>query len=197
MSVPWSGTAVAHGSVADPASRGCDCRLRRGSDFQNPAMAHEDPLCRQAWQDNPNAMRNWNGLYRNGSAGDSEAVIPDGRLCSGGRTEGGRSTSMDTAGAWRTTDVDSDLTVRLHDRASHGADSFLVYVTRQGPDPTTQPLTWNDLEPVATTGSYGPGRNHSIPVSTSGCGGRHVVHTIRQASPMDRTYFPCSDVDFG
>jgi lytic cellulose monooxygenase (C4-dehydrogenating) len=45
--IPWSGTA-AHGSVVDPASRNYDCRLRWGSDFQNPAMAQQDPMCRQA-----------------------------------------------------------------------------------------------------------------------------------------------------
>ncbi|MBC7272698.1 MAG: cellulose-binding protein, partial [Streptomyces sp.] len=40
--LPWSGTAVAHGSVVDPASRNYGCWLRWGSDFQNPAMAQED-----------------------------------------------------------------------------------------------------------------------------------------------------------
>ncbi|ODA72286.1 Chitin binding domain protein [Streptomyces sp. AVP053U2] len=154
-------------------------------------------MCWQAWQDNPNAMWNWNGLYRNGSAGDFESAVPDGQLCSGGRAEGGRYNSMDTVGDWQAEDVDSDFTVQLYDQASHGADYFLVYVTRQGFDPITQPLTWDDLELVASTGSYGPSRNYSIPVSTSGYSGRHVVYTIWQASHMDQTYFLCSDVNFG
>ncbi|MFC5852051.1 lytic polysaccharide monooxygenase [Streptomyces chlorus] len=105
--------------------------------------------------------------------------------------------SIEMVGAWQTADVDSGFTVRLYDQASHGADYFLVHVTRQGFDPTTQPLTLDDLEPVATTGSYGPSRNYSIPVSTSGYSGHHVVCTIWQASHMDQTYFPCSDVNFG
>lgn len=99
--IPWSGTAVAHGSVVDPASRNYGCWDRWGDDFQNPAMADEDPMCWQAWQDNPNAMWNWNGLYRNGSAGDFEAVVPDGQLCSGGRTESGRYNSLDAVGPGR------------------------------------------------------------------------------------------------
>ncbi|MEU3731371.1 lytic polysaccharide monooxygenase [Streptomyces sp. NPDC033538] len=195
--IPWSGTAVAHGSVVDPASRNYGCWQRWGDDFQNPAMAQEDPMCWQAWQDNPNAMWNWNGLYRNGSAGNFEAVVPDGQLCSGGRTEGGRYNSLDTVGAWQTTDITDNFTVKLYDQASHGADYFKVYVSRQGFDPATQPLGWDDLQLVATTGSYAPSQNYEIPVSTSGLSGRHVVYTIWQASHMDQTYFLCSDVDFG
>ncbi|MFE2435212.1 hypothetical protein ACFXA8_10995, partial [Streptomyces sp. NPDC059409] len=37
--IPWSGTAVAHGSVVDPASRNYGCWERWGDDFQNPAHA--------------------------------------------------------------------------------------------------------------------------------------------------------------
>lgn len=50
---------------------------------------------------------------------------------------------------------------------------------------------------MARTGAYAPSQNYSIPVSTSGLGGRHVVHTVWQAPHMDRTYFLCSDVHFG
>ncbi len=70
--------------------------------------------------------------------------------------------------------------MKLYDQASHGADYFLVYVTRQGFDPTKQALTWNDLQLVARTGRYAPSQNYSIPVNTSGYTGRHVVYTIWQ-----------------
>ncbi|WP_030986801.1 lytic polysaccharide monooxygenase auxiliary activity family 9 protein [Streptomyces sp. NRRL WC-3744] len=169
----WGGTASAHGSVIDPASRNYGCWQRWGSDFQNPAMAEQDPMCWQAWQANPN-----------------------GQLCSGGQTEAGRYNSLDAVGPWKTTDIGADFTVKLYDQASHGADYFLVYVTRQGFDPTKQPLTWNDLQLVARTGKYAPSQNYSIPLSTSGYSGRHVVYTIWQASHMDQTYFLCSDVNF-
>ncbi|MFF2138499.1 lytic polysaccharide monooxygenase [Streptomyces sp. NPDC058193] len=194
--LPWAGTAHAHGSVVDPASRNYGCWLRWGDDFQNPAMEQEDPMCWQAWQADPNAMWNWNGLYRNGSGGDFPAAVPDGQLCSGGRTEGGRYDALDAVGGWRTTDVTADFTVKLYDQASHGADYFQVYVTREGFDPATEPLTWSDLQLVAETGSYAPSQNYEIPVTTSGLGGRHVVYTIWQASHMDQTYFLCSDVNF-
>lgn len=194
---PWAGTASAHGSVIDPASRNYGCWQRWGDDFQNPDMAQQDPMCWQAWQADPNAMWNWNGLYRNGVAGNHQAAIPDGQLCSGGHAEGGRYNSLDAVGAWKTSDIADDFTVKLYDQASHGADYFLVYVTRQGFDPTKQAIKWSDLQLVAQTGKYAPSQNYEIDVNTSGYTGRHVVYTIWKASHMDQTYYLCSDVNFG
>ncbi|GAB3210551.1 lytic polysaccharide monooxygenase auxiliary activity family 9 protein [Marinactinospora thermotolerans] len=195
--VAWTGTASAHGSVVDPASRNYGCWDRWGSDHLNPDMAQEDPMCWQAWQDNPNAMWNWNGLYRDYVGGDHQGAIPDGQLCSGGHAESGRYRSLDAVGEWKTTPVEDNFTIHLYDQASHGADYFLVYVTKQGYDPTTEPLGWDDLELVEETGSYAPSQNYMIDVNTSGRTGHHVVYTIWKASHMDQTYYLCSDVDFG
>ncbi|GAA3162059.1 lytic polysaccharide monooxygenase [Planomonospora alba] len=195
--VPWAESASAHGSVVDPASRNYGCWQRWGSDHLNPGMQQQDPMCWQAWRDNPNAMWNWNGLYRNGVGGNHQAAVPDGQLCSGGLTEGGRYRSLDAVGPWKTTRIGRDFTVKLYDQASHGADYFRVYVTRQGYDPTTQPLRWSNLELVRQTGRYAPSQNISIDVSAPGRTGRHVVFTIWQASHMDQAYYMCSDVDFG
>jgi chitin-binding protein len=188
--------ASAHGSIVDPASRNYGCWERWGSDHLNPDMAQEDPMCWQAWQDNPNAMWNWNGLYRDNVGGDHQGQIPDGTLCSGGNTEGGRYDSMDAVGPWKTTDVGDDFTLHLYDQAQHGADYFRVYVTEQGFDPTTQALGWDDLELVEETGPYAPALDSYIDVSTSGRSGHHIVFTIWQASHMDQVYYLCSDVNF-
>ncbi|MDT0341212.1 lytic polysaccharide monooxygenase auxiliary activity family 9 protein [Streptomyces litchfieldiae] len=169
---------------------------RWGDDHLNPAMAQEDPMCWQAWQDNPNAMWNWNGLYRNGVGGNFQAAVPNGQLCSGGRTEGGRYNSLDAVGPWHTTDINNNFTIQLYDQASHGADFFRVYVTRQGFNATTEPLGWDDLELVKQTGRYAPAQNISFDVSVPGRTGRHIVYTIWQASHMDQAYFICSDVTF-
>ncbi|HCA86653.1 MAG TPA: cellulose-binding protein [Streptomyces sp.] len=195
--LPWSNTASAHGSIVDPASRNYGCWERWGDDHMNPAMAQEDPMCWQAWQDDPNAMWNWNGLYRNGVGGNHQGAVPNGQLCSGGHTESGRYNSLDTPGAWKMTNVADNFTVKLYDQASHGADYFRVYVTRQGFDPTTQSMNWSDLQLVRETGRYAPSQNISIDVNTSGYSGRHVVYTIWQASHMDQAYYLCSDVNFG
>ncbi|HEX5567788.1 MAG TPA: lytic polysaccharide monooxygenase auxiliary activity family 9 protein [Streptomyces sp.] len=194
--IPWTETASAHGSIVDPASRNYGCWLRWGHDHLNPAMQQQDPMCWQAWQDNPNAMWNWNGLYRDNVGGDHRAAIPDGQLCSGGLTEGGRYRSLDTPGPWKTTDVGTTFRMHLYDQASHGADYFQIYVTRQGFDATRQALRWSDLELVRTTGRYAPAQNISFDVSAPGRSGRHVVYTIWKASHMDQTYYICSDVNF-
>ncbi|MFD0820154.1 lytic polysaccharide monooxygenase [Micromonospora zhanjiangensis] len=198
-------SASAHGSVVDPATRNYGCWQRWGSDFQNPAMATQDPMCWQAWQADPQAMWNWNGLYRNGVGGNPQAVIPDGQLCSGGHTEGGRYNALDAVGAWKTTPIANNFQVKLYDQASHGADWIKVYVTKQGFNSTTQPLGWGNLELVGQIGNkpasqWTPesgGVSTLIPGSAPGRTGRHIVFTIWQASHQDQSYYLCSDVEFG
>ncbi|UED87460.1 lytic polysaccharide monooxygenase auxiliary activity family 9 protein [Streptomyces profundus] len=192
---PWSDTAKAHGSIVDPAGRAYGCWDRWGSDHMNPAMEQEDPMCWQAFQANPNTMWNWMSLYRENLAGNW-AAIPDGKLCSAGDAQSGLATSLDNPGPWTPTNVGSDFSVHLYDTASHGADFFEVYVTKQGYDPTTQALGWGDLELVETTGAYPPASDITFDVSAPGRSGHHIVYTIWQASHLDQTYFICSDVNF-
>ncbi len=200
--------ASAHGTVYTPSSRNFSCLERWGDDFQDPAMATEDPMCWQAWQANPNAMWNWNGLYKNGLAGDFEAGAPSGHMCSGGNAESGRYDSLDTVGDWKTTDVSNNFTLNYLDAAKHGAVFYRVYVTKQGFNPTTDPVTWDNVELVTETGPYAPGEGTvstdpdypgtviSIPVSAPGRTGHHVVFVIWQAAHMDQAFFSCSDVNF-
>ncbi|WP_404819357.1 lytic polysaccharide monooxygenase auxiliary activity family 9 protein [Streptomyces marincola] len=197
MMTPWSTPAAsAHGSTADPVSRNYGCWQRWGNDFQNPAMAQQDPMCWQAWQHDTNAMWNWNGLYREGTGGNFQAFIPDNQLCSAGRTGDGRYNSMDTPGAWKTSRIGTDFTVDVLDQAYHGADYLHVYVTRQGYNAQTDALDWGDLERVASTGRYAPANHYTVDVSAPGRSGHHVVYTIWKASHADQIYFFCSDVTF-
>ncbi|MEV4515251.1 lytic polysaccharide monooxygenase [Dactylosporangium sp. NPDC049525] len=188
--------ASAHGSITDPPSRNYGCWARWGSDFQNPNMSQTDPMCAQAWQANPDTMWNWNGLYREGVAGNHQAAIPDGQLCSGGRTQNGRYASMDTVGAWVAATKPNTFTMTLTDAAQHGADYLRIYITKQGFDPTTQPLTWASLELVNTTGRYAPAPQYQAQVNAGSRTGRHVIYTIWQASHLDQSYYFCSDVIF-
>ncbi|NYI06505.1 lytic polysaccharide monooxygenase auxiliary activity family 9 protein [Allostreptomyces psammosilenae] len=211
LTVPMADTSSAHGSTINPASRNYGCWKRWGGDFQNPAMATQDPMCWQAWRADPNAMWNWNGLYRENVAHNHQGVIPNGQLCSGGRTASGRYNAMDAVGAWTATRIpsSSNFTVQVHDAARHGATYYRVYVTKQGFNPLTEPLGWDDLELVRQTGAYAPGAGTpstepqlngvtvSIDVSAPGRTGRHMVYTIWQAAHMDQSYYLCSDVIFG
>ena len=187
--------AVAHGNATDPPSRNYGCWQRWGSDFQNPAMATQDPMCWQAWQADTNAMWNWNGLYRENVAGNHQAAIPDGQLCSAGRTQGGRYAAMDAVGDWKAVNKPRNFTVNVLDQALHGADYYRVYITRQGFDPRTQPLRWSDLELVTSVGRTPPQNNTVLPVNAGNRTGRHIVYTIWQASHLDQSYYFCSDVN--
>ena len=200
--------ASAHGTAITPMSRHYSCWKRWGSDFQNPTMATRDPMCWQAWQADPNAMWNWNGLYREGVAGNHQAALPDNQLCSGGRTSSGRYNSLDNPGAWTTTTISNNFTFKNHDAARHGSDYYRIYVTRQGYNATTDALDWGDLELVANTRRYMPGEGTtetepqlngvtvSFPVSAPGRSGRHIVFMIWQASHLDQSFYSCSDVIF-
>ncbi|MFD5317677.1 lytic polysaccharide monooxygenase [Streptomyces sp. NPDC127098] len=194
---PWSTpTASAHGSVQDPVSRVYGCMLRWEYTWNDPAVGEQDPMCYRAWQENPNAMWGWPGLYREGTGGDFQAHIPDNQLCSAGHTYDAEFAAMDTPGPWWTTELDNDFTVDVYDLARHGADYLQVYVTRQGYDAETDALDWGDLERVAETGRYGPAEHYTVDVSAPGRTGHHVVYTIWKASHADQIYFMCSDVTF-
>ncbi|WBB98818.1 lytic polysaccharide monooxygenase [Solwaraspora sp. WMMA2080] len=205
LTTALANVASAHGSVLDPASRNYGCLDRWGGNHMAPEMATEDPMCYQAWQANAAAMWNWNGLYREGVGGNHQGAIPDGQLCSGGRTEGGRYNAMDAIGNWRAKSISNSFSVRLFDQASHGADYIRVYVTRQGFNPISQALGWGNLELVAQIGntpasqwqSVPSGVQIDIPATAPGRTGRHMVYTIWQASHMDQSYYFCSDVNFG
>jgi predicted carbohydrate-binding protein with CBM5 and CBM33 domain len=200
--------ASAHGSTINPMSRNYGCWKRWGSDFQNPIMATEDPMCWQAWQADSTAMWNWNSLYREGVAGNHQGAIPDGQLCSGGRTGGMRYAALDNPGAWKATNLNNSFTWTMHDQAKHGADYIRIYVTRQGYNPLTTALRWSDLELRKDTGRILPGVGEpstdpvlngvsiSTDVSAPGRTGRHIVYAIWQASHSDQSYYFCSDVIF-
>jgi chitin-binding protein len=198
-------SASAHGNIMFPASRNQDCLDRWGTNHLAPEMATEDPMCYQAWQADPGAMWNWNGNLRDGVGGISEANTPNGTLCSNGRAQAPRYNSLDTVGNWRATNVGNSFTARIFDQASHGADFFRFYVTRQGFNPLTQAPRWSDLELVATVGNTPASRwqqvtggvQLEVPISAPGRSGRHILWTVWQASHADQVYSWCSDVNFG
>lgn len=200
------GIASAHGTVTDAPSRNFGCWQRWGSRHMDPAMRTQDPMCYQAFQANADTMWNWMSLFREGVGGNHQGAIPNGQLCSAGRTQGGRFASLDTVGNWTARTIGRSFNVRLFDQASHGADYVRVYLTRQGFNPTTQSLGWGNLELVAQVGNTPASRwqqtnsPHSgvalnIGVNAGSRSGRHIIYTIWQASHFDQSYYFCSDVN--
>ena len=190
----WTPTASAHGTIVGPATRAYQCWNDWGSNHTDPAMQQQDPMCWQAFQANPDTMWNWMSALRDGLGGNFQARTPDGQLCSNALS---RNDSLNTPGNWKATNVGSNFSVHLHDQASHGADYFRVYVSKNGYDPTTQRLGWGNLDFITQTGRYAPTTDITFNVSTSGYTGRHIVFTIWQASHLDQAYMWCSDVNFG
>jgi chitin-binding protein len=191
--VTVTGPAQAHGTIVGPATRAYQCWQSWGNNHTNPAMQQQDPMCYQAFQANPDTMWNWMSALRDGLGGQFQARTPDGQLCSNGLS---RNDSLNQPGAWRKTDVGNNFSVRLYDQASHGADYFRVYVSKQGYNPATQRLGWGNLDLITQTGRYAPAQNISFNVSTSGYTGHHIVFVIWQASHLDQAYMWCSDVNF-
>ncbi len=190
----WTPTASAHGTIVNPKTRAYHCWQTWGSQHMNPAMQQQDPMCWQAFQANPDTMWNWMSALRDGLGGNFQGSTPDGQLCSNGLA---RNNSLNNPGQWKTTNLSNNFTMQLYDQASHGADFFRVYISKNGFDPTTQRLGWGNLDFIMQTGRYAPAQNISFNVQTSGYTGRHIVFTIWQASHLDQTYMWCSDVNFG
>ncbi|HEU5111065.1 MAG TPA: lytic polysaccharide monooxygenase [Micromonosporaceae bacterium] len=201
-------SASAHGNIQFPASRNQACLDRWGTNHLAPEMQSQDPMCYQAWQADPNAMWNWNGNLRDGVGGTPAAIqagTPNGQICSNGRAQAPRYNSLDAVGNWQATNVGSSFTARIFDQASHGADFFRFYVTRQGFNPITTAPGWSDLELVATVPNtpasqwqqVTSGVQLNVPISFSGRSGRHILVSIWQASHADQVYIWCSDINVG
>ncbi|MBO0922087.1 lytic polysaccharide monooxygenase [Cellulomonas sp. zg-ZUI222] len=194
-SVVLAAPASAHGAVSDPPSRIYGCWDRWADAHTDPAMATQDPMCASAWRTEPQAMWNWNGMFKENVGGRHEQAIPDGKLCS---ADNPLYDAANTPGAWRATPMPYDFRLTLHDPSNHGADYLKIYVTKQGYDARTEPLAWSDLELLTTTGRYAPSSPYvtdvSIPRDRTG---HHVVFTIWQASHLDQPYYQCSDVLLG
>lgn len=186
--------AQAHGTIVNPATRAYQCWNKWGSQHMNPAMQQEDPMCYRAFQANPDTMWNWMSALRDGLGQQYQARTPDGQLCSNALS---RNNTLNEPGAWKSTRVSNNFTVQLHDQASHGADFFRVYVSKQGFNPATQRLGWGNLDFITQTGRYAPSQNISFNVSTNGYSGNHILFIIWQASHLDQAYMWCSDVTFG
>ncbi|SCL49174.1 lytic polysaccharide monooxygenase auxiliary activity family 9 protein [Micromonospora yangpuensis] len=187
------GPAQAHGTIVGPATRAYQCWQTWGSRHMDPAMQQQDPMCYRAFQANPDTMWNWMSALRDGLGGQFQARTPDGQLCSNGLT---RNDSLNQPGAWKTSNLGRNFSIQLYDQASHGADYFRVYVSKQGFNPATQRLGWGNLDFITQTGRYAPAQNISFNVSTSGYTGHHIVFVIWQASHADQAYMWCSDVNF-
>jgi chitin-binding protein len=190
LSTALAGTASAHGSVADPASRLYACMY--DDDARN-----NNEMCVAAWERNATALYNWMALLIGDADGQSESIIPDGRLC---RADNDGYAAFDAPGEWPATEVDNTFTVTWDSSPGPHKAVYHSYVTRQGFDATTDELTWDDLEKVGVNDGFdveGPeSAANSYEVSAPGRGGRHILYTVWQRPDTAEAFYACSDVIF-
>jgi predicted carbohydrate-binding protein with CBM5 and CBM33 domain len=180
--------AAAHGAPVRPISRTAACSTG-GTDRATAA-------CRAALAANGQAFGDVDNLRVPDVNGRDGAVVPDGRLCSGGLAA---YRGLDLARTdWPATRLTagSRLTVVYEAPIPH-AGSFRLYLTRTGYD-RAKPLRWSDLDakpfvtvadPPLTGGAYRI--RGTLPANRTG---RHVLYTVWQTTSTPDTYYSCSDL---
>lgn len=191
----WPPSPVhAHGTMTTPYSRVYACAQ---GNIENPA----DPACRAAWQaGGTQAFYDWMGINQANANGNHQAVVPDGKLCSGNNpTFGALDLPRDD---WQATAIAPDANGRFEFRfrgtAPHRTRDWVFYVTRDGWNPL-QPLKWSDLQEFCRLGDTAlssDGTYHlSCPLPARS--GRHVIYNTWQRSDSAEAFYTCIDVKFG
>ena len=152
-----SAPAHAHGTMTTPHSRVYACAQ---GNIENPA----DPACRAASAvSGTQTFYNWMGINQANANGNHQAVVPNGKLCSGNNPT---FSGLDMPRSdWQATSIAPDASGRFEFRfrgtAPHATRDWVFYATRDGWDPT-RPLAWGDLEefcrigntPLSSDGTY-------------------------------------------
>ncbi|MFH8382228.1 lytic polysaccharide monooxygenase [Kitasatospora sp. NPDC018058] len=187
-----AGTASAHGTMTNPVSRVAAC-YAEGPEHPVSQVC-KDLVAASGTQ----PLYDWNEVNIANAAGNHQALIPDGRLCSANRD---KYAALDWPRTdWPATPVSAgDFTFRFRTTAPH-VGTQTVYLTKPGYDPT-KPLKWSDLDPTpvaqvqvdrtAVNGYYT--YSGTLPQRT----GRQLLYMIWQRSDSPEAFYSCSDVDFG
>lgn len=183
----------AHGSMVVPESRIYHCFR---SNPENPT----DPACRAAKDvGGTQAFYDWTGINQANANGNHQAVVPDGKLCSGNNPT---FRGLDLARSdWFATPVanGSDGTFEFVFRATapHASRDWVFYVTRSDWSPT-QPLRWSDLFEFCRFGSVPlDNGNYRFRCALPALTGKHTIYTTWQRSDSTEAFYTCTDVEFG
>lgn len=179
-------SAQAHGAPTDPASRTYTCR------FLEP----NNELCQQAWNSNSQALYDWNEVNIGSAAGQHQSLIPDGQLCSAGRS---KYAAFNTASdKWPVTnltpDSDGKYTLKWHATAPHATSYYRVYVTKPSFNINAAPLKWSDLDLVFDSGQTGPEAYPVLRTSLPDRSSHAMLYTIWQRSDSPEAFYACNDV---
>jgi chitin-binding protein len=181
----------AHGYVSSPKSRVIQCKE---NGIENPSH----PACIAAKAAGNGGFYTPQEVAIGGVRDNHQDYIPDGRLCSVGRSN---LYGLDLARTdWPATAVTSGPTNFVWtNTAAHKTMYFRYYITREGYD-HSQPLRWSDLDLIHDSGradqEWVSTHSVNLPVRT----GRHIVYSIWQRDwerDSAEGFYQCIDVDFG
>lgn len=183
--------ASAHGYVSSPKSRVIQCKE---NGVENPTA----PACIAAKAAGNGGLYTPQEVAVGGVRDNHEFFIPDGRLCSVGRSN---LFGMDLARSdWLATSVrPGPLNFVWTNTAAHKTKYFRYYITREGYN-HAQPLRWSDLELIHDSGLADQEAVSTHTVNLPARTGRHIVYSIWQRD-WDRDaaegFYQCIDLDFG
>ncbi|MFF3602139.1 lytic polysaccharide monooxygenase [Streptomyces sp. NPDC002463] len=185
-------TASAHGAVFNPVSRIAAC-------YAEGPETPKSQVCKDLVADSgTQPLYDWNEVNIANAAGQHQALIPDGKLCSANRE---KYRALDWARTdWPATAVAAgSFDFKFRVTAPHSG-TMTVYITKAGFDPT-HPLKWSDLDPtpvaVYNTGRTATDGYYNFTGTFPARTGRHIVYKIWQRNDSPEAFYSCSDVTFG
>jgi chitin-binding protein len=185
---------LSHGSMQSPISRVYNC-------FLEGPESPDSAACQAAVaMGGTQPLYDWNEINLANANGNHQALIPDGKLCSAGRSKfaGFDQARLDWVAT--TLPISGSYTFSFRASAPHRGTMYL-YLTKNGYNPS-QPLKWSDLEatPFSTyTTAYNTvnGAYSWTAQLPTGKSGRHLIYMIWQRSDSPEAFYACSDVVFG
>lgn len=192
MLLPTS--AMAHGSMEKPLSRVYGCAQ---GDIENL----KDEACLAASQvSGKSTFYDWSGVAQGGADSNHLAVVPDGKLCSGGNSYyDGLDLVRDD---WTATPIYADAQGNFEfvfngEPAPHQTKDWIFYVTKPNYNPL-EPLKWSDLEEFCRLGNVPTDENkrYNLTCPLPERDGKHVIYNVWQRSDSPEAFYTCIDVEF-
>ena len=185
--------AFAHGTMTTPISRVYACFQGNPENPTNPACAAAKAV------GGSQAFYDWNGINQANANGNHQAVVPDGKLCSGNNpTFRGLDVNRSD---WQTTPIQADANGRFtfvfKATAPHATRDWRFFVTRDGWQPGS-PLRWADLQEFCTLGNtpLSADGTYKLQCTLPQRSGQHVIYNTWQRSDSTEAFYTCMDVRF-
>ncbi len=188
-----AGDAFAHGTMTTPVSRVYACFQGNPENPTNPACAAAKAV------GGSQAFYDWNGINQANANGNHQAVVPDGKLCSGNNATF-RGLDVNRSD-WQTTPIHADangkFTFVFKATAPHATRDWRFFVTRDGWQPGS-PLRWADLQEFCTLGNtpLSADGTYKLQCTLPQRTGQHVIYNTWQRSDSTEAFYTCMDVRF-